>query len=137
MTSTTWISSAHNDPVWHLGREKESRGVKSGEVLGRYVVAACNGRQIGGAWGHRTWRHEHNPPRDAMCQRCAKIAERESAIERDANAAVERDAEARRQRLALSLASYVTLEDEERERPEFLRIVAERILQDLESEAAR
>jgi hypothetical protein len=71
-----WISSPQRDYVWHVGREKELRGVKTGEVKHRYVVAACTGRQIGGAWGHRTWGRAENPPRSNMCARCAKIAER-------------------------------------------------------------
>jgi len=63
-----WISG--NSGGWHLGVEKEHRGAKSGKVYSRYVVTACNGKQLGGAWGHR---ETESPPPENICKHCAKI----------------------------------------------------------------
>ena len=59
------------DGPWHIGIERQS--AQAGHT---YMVAACSSRQIGGAWGSATWRHEHPPRREDMCKNCRKLIDR-------------------------------------------------------------
>ena len=63
-----WIKAF--DGPWHIGTDKELRTPKTNELLHTFVVAACSGKQIGGAWGHRTWRHEGTP--SPVCKNCQR-----------------------------------------------------------------
>jgi hypothetical protein len=66
-----WIYGTSGN--WHLSRERELRGIKTGTVLSRYRVAACTGRPVGGAYGYST--HEGKPGQGyPICQRCESLA---------------------------------------------------------------
>ena len=58
------------DGPWHIGERKELR-TPSGELLHTFVAAACSHKQIGGPWGHRTWKYSDTPK--PLCKRCAKL----------------------------------------------------------------
>jgi hypothetical protein len=66
--SIIWIQAF--DGPWHVGVKKEMR-TPSGELLHTFVVTACRKQQIGGPWGHRTWRYPDAPR--PQCKHCAKI----------------------------------------------------------------
>jgi len=68
----TWISG-QSSTLWHIAREDELRGAKTGKVMGRSLVAACNGKTLGGAWGASKLNHRPLNPAN-ICPRCAKLA---------------------------------------------------------------
>jgi hypothetical protein len=68
--ATQFICSNQSDdkPTWHIGVKKELRGDRTGKLLGTYYLTACNGQQLGGAYGY-TVRNAVDG-RDKLCARC-------------------------------------------------------------------
>lgn len=66
---TKWISSS-TARRWHLATKKELRGARTGAVMSRYLVTACAGRQLGGAYGYTII---DEPPFTDVCPRCRAI----------------------------------------------------------------
>lgn len=48
------VSNRQDDLHLHIARRREARGSVTGKLFKVYYVAACNGRQLGGAWGQRS-----------------------------------------------------------------------------------
>ena len=74
-----WIRGHHETAVWHLGRMKSVRGLRTGKVLWDYYVTACAGRTLGGTYGNI--KQEGQPLLDPCCKACVRIAQRESLKE--------------------------------------------------------
>lgn len=73
---SVWITGAGQlRSLWHLGRKRELRGEKTGKLIATYYVAACNNRQLGGAWGYA--RINNIPDNASICPRCLKLSEKE------------------------------------------------------------
>jgi len=71
MTSTeTWIVG--NFGLWHLAKVRELLGAKTGKVYSSTLVAACSGRQVGGAYGYSA--KTERPAEAGCCARCLKLA---------------------------------------------------------------
>lgn len=67
-----WIvSNARESAVWHAAVERESRGAK-GTLFGTYYVAACSGRQLGGAYGQSMRHAMPSGPGVVICRRCLR-----------------------------------------------------------------
>jgi hypothetical protein len=64
-------SNIYQNRIWHLAKTKELCGDKTGKVMAKYIVAACSGKQLGGAWGHSQWQHAHAPSR--ICKACQRL----------------------------------------------------------------
>jgi hypothetical protein len=69
-----WMSGPGSK--WHLARRKEHRGVRTGKVLYKFVVTACNGKQLGGPWGSKVM----TEPGECICKKCELIAARENLV---------------------------------------------------------
>ena len=66
------------DGPWHIAERKELRGDRTGELLHTFIVCACSHKQIGGPWGHRTWRQPGRP--SPICKRCYAKEKRHEPI---------------------------------------------------------
>jgi hypothetical protein len=72
MSETTWIRGKGRSGIWHLAKPHELRGTKTGNVMHRTLVTACNGTQLGGPWGYET---SAAPTTEHVCARCASLSE--------------------------------------------------------------
>jgi hypothetical protein len=76
-----WIASnAADAALWHLATEIVVRGLRSGKVFRRYLVAKCNGQQLGGVYGQTV--HSGRPVGARLCTRCSKYARGQISNER-------------------------------------------------------
>ena len=67
-----YVISNNEGENWHVAKEKLSIGAK-GTVFGKYYVAACSGKQLGGAWGYSTLDTAKQGQPRHVCQRCRNI----------------------------------------------------------------
>lgn len=69
--SDAWICG-NDKNTWHLGRMRELRSARTGNVTAGFYVASCNGHPLGGAWGFTKREDAPNPA--ICCKRCLAIA---------------------------------------------------------------
>ncbi len=83
-------ANSTDESMWHLSRQVESRGARTGRVLATYRVTICSGSSLAGnGYGHSE--RASLPPMAVLCKRCAKIEDRQAQqANADGDAAAER-----------------------------------------------
>jgi len=70
-TTRKWIIGSTDRSQWHLGVARVSYDRA-------YLVTACKGKTLGGAWGANTWQGERPSEREyAVCATCDAIAQKQ------------------------------------------------------------
>jgi len=64
-----WILGNGSRAQWHLAEERSY----THDARQKYLVAACNGRQLGGAWGPRMVQNMPSEVEHAHCAKCAAL----------------------------------------------------------------